>query len=193
MKRLALGLLFAAAACGSSASPTTPELPWVQGFTARAATDALSPSADEGVGVMQVTGDAGETVAASYAGGVIVRDRTGVVVARASGFAETGSSDDLVALALGDGGLGSPVIAVAINRGGHRTSTTSLALYRVGDRGRLERIFFEPIQERDGDQTIAGSIALLPGSMLYRAPGAATAAVWTFDRVRGRYVPGAGR
>ena len=93
------------------------------------------------------------------------------MIASAPGFVETGSADDLEALATGDAKLGFPVIALAVTMGGHRVSTTSLVLYAASGERQLDQLFSAPIEARDGDERFIGSIVFVPGYLLYRAPG----------------------
>lgn len=194
MKRL---LVLALAACGNTATPAA-SVPWLRGFAATATSDDEIPAVserlgdDSGYGGLQVTadvapGDGVETVLASYGQGVAVVDRTGKLLARAPGFETVGSADDLVALSVGDAGIGTPVIALAVSRGGHRESVTSIVLYAVGG-GRLEQLFEGPVEETDGIDTFTGVISFVPGGLLYRAPRTEAATVWIFDAGRSRYV-----
>jgi hypothetical protein len=193
MKKL---LVLALAACGGTSTPNS-AVPWLRGFTATAtavsdnATSAAS-SDEADYGGLQVTADVAptdgtETVLASYRRGVRVVDRSGKLLARVPGFDPTGSADDLVALSVGDAGIGIPVIALAVTRGGHRESVTSIVLYRVGS-SRLDLLFEGPVEETDGTDTFTGTITFVPGGLQYRAPRATSATVWVFDAASGRYV-----
>lgn len=196
--------LIACASCGGDPEVSSSPMPWLHGFTVTESSDVLNPAisqrmgeldgdrADDGYGGIQLGVDlapneAAKTVLASYRDGVFVLDQSGHVLARSPGFDPTGSSDDLIALAVGDGLLGVPMLALAVNIGGHRESTTSIVLYRVGT-GHLNRLFIGPVEQHDGDQTLTGSITLLPKALVYQAPGARTATLWTFDSKLGRYV-----
>ncbi len=179
-------------------------MPWLYDFEVEAASDAeldsvsdrieqlVGTPANGGYGGLEVTGEIGrgrglEAVLASFQQGLVVVDRAGQLVARAPGFESTGSADDLVALAIGDGQLDEPIIALAVTTGGHRDSVTSIVLYQLGERGDLLPLFAKPIVERDGDQTFAGAIVFAPRALRYRSPRGATS-LWMFDPARGRYV-----
>lgn len=191
------------AACGSPAT-TNGTMPWLHDFAASATSNDETLAASDRLarfvesredvdnGALQVTADVAatdglETVLASYHQGVAVVDRTGTLVARVPGFEPGGSADDLVALSVGDAGIGTPVIALAVNRGGHRESVTSMILYRV-DRGQLEPLFDMPIEVHDGADTFTGTITFVPGGLIYRAPRASGVTVWILDTPRGRYL-----
>ena len=172
-------------------------MPWLSGFSAVAASDAGSPAAsaqiarladdDGGDGALAVAYGGGSLVA-SYRAGVFVTAGTDRVLARAPGFVPNGSADDLVALAVGDAGIGERVVALAITAGGHRERTTSLVLYSVGRGRRLEPVFAAPVEDHAGSETWKGSIALFAGGLVYRAPRSDLRTVWMFDALRGRYV-----
>jgi hypothetical protein len=196
-------LLALCAACGGTSTPNS-AVPWLHDFAAAATTDnanaevsdrlaALVGSRDEpDYGGLQVTADVAttdgiETVLASYHQGVAVVDRDGKLLARAPGFDSIGSADDVVALSVGDAGIGSPVVALAINRGGRRETVTSIVLYRVAS-GRLDRLFDAPVEEHDGSDAFTGAITFVPNGLAYRAPRASSATVWKFDAARGRYL-----
>jgi hypothetical protein len=190
-------------ACGGTATPNS-ATPWLRGFAATASSDSeisavserldglIGARDDTGYGGLQVTADVApadgpETVLASYRQGIAVVGHTGKLLAHAPGFEPTGSADDLVALLVGDAGLGFPVIALAVSRGGHRESVTSIVLYRAGG-GRLEQLFEGPVEEADGPDAFTGTITFVPGGLLHGAPRAAGTTVWTFDAARGHYV-----
>jgi len=182
MKKLLL--LALCSACGSPAT-STPAMPWLRGFSPVATTDNDS---DGWHVVADVAPNDGlETVLASYDHGISVVGRGGKLLARAPGFQPAGSADDLVALSVGDAGIGSPVIALAVDRGGHRESVTSVALYRV-DGGRLQQLAELEVEDRAGSDTYTGDITFVPGALIYRAPRAPTVTVWVLDAARGRYI-----
>jgi hypothetical protein len=200
MKKLLV--LALCAACGGTSTPN-PAVPWLHGFAATASSDSENSAVsdrlgglvgsrdDAGYGGLQVTADVApadgsETVLASYHQGIGVVDHAGKLLAHAPGFEPTGSADDLVALSVGDAGIGTPVIALAMSRGGPRESVTSIVLYRVtGDR--LEQLFEGPVEEADGPDAFPGTITFVPGGLIYRAPRTPAATVWIFDAARGRY------
>jgi hypothetical protein len=200
MKKLLL--LALCAGCGGTSAPN-PAVPWLHGFAATASSDSENSAVsdrlgglvgsrdDAGYGGLQVTADVApsegaETVLASYHQGIGVLDHAGKLLAHAPGFEPTGSADDLVALSVGDAGIGIPVIALAVSRGGHRESVTSIVLYRVGG-GRLEQLFEGPVEEADGPDAFPGTITFVPGGLIYRAPRTPGATVWSFDPALGRY------
>lgn len=204
MKYAWLTLFILATSCDTLSLPPVAAMPWVRGLNVvavsevptQAATQRISDlrhaTAEDGYGAIElradVTGDASaETVLVSHRLGVVVVDSTGHLMASAPGFDFSGSADELVSVAVGDGHVGAPVIAVAVQAGGHRESTILLSLYQV-QRGKLALLFAAPIEEHDGAQITAGSVTLVPSGLIYRPPGARTATRWTFDERRRRYI-----
>jgi hypothetical protein len=204
MKRALLAVLMLSA-CDNFASSPPASMPWLQGFSATAATDTLTPQAsrriagvldatqEEAYGSLELRADlAGdpqpETVLASYHLGLAVVDVSGRLVARAPGFDVEGSADDLISMAAGDGQLGWPVIVLAVQSGGHRESTISVAVYRIASTRMLQKLWYAPIEIREGSETRTGTLTFTRSGLLYRAPGASAVTSWTFDVRRGRYV-----
>jgi hypothetical protein len=199
-------LLLGVALCACSASASTPEIPWLRGFAAEASSDVLSASVGQRLatwqdcdepcpdyGGIELTADVApaegaETVLASYTRGFVVLDRAGHLVARGNGFVATGSADELLAVAAGDGMLGAPVIAVSARAGGHRESAVWLQLYGVGDDQRLHRLFAAVVEEDEDEIARRGNVLLLPGSLIYTAPGTVSPELWSYDRNAGQYV-----
>ena len=164
-------------------------MPWLEGFAPIAASDTPSATATERMSPWSVDDDVTpeggielaadvaredgiETIAASYAGGIVVLDRDGHLLARAAGFPSSGSADELLSIATGSA-FGDPMIAIATTSGGHRASETRLTLYRFA-RPKLERLFDAVVAERDGSLERHGRVALVPGGLIYRAPSGAT-------------------
>jgi len=204
MNRALLATLALAAACDGPGPPPSASLPWIRGLDAATVGDTptaataerisglLHTPADDDYGGLtlraDLTGDArAETVLASYQLGIAVTDAAGRLLARAPGLDASGSADELLAVAVGDGQLGTPVILVAAQTGGHRTSAISLSIYRMAGGRALQRLFSAPIELHDGSTIQAGSLSFIPGGLLYRAPDAASATRWTFNARRGRY------
>ncbi|MEO6773680.1 MAG: hypothetical protein ABI467_11780 [Kofleriaceae bacterium] len=189
--------LLAAAACGNVAPSS--QLPWLVGVQVLALSDspteaaahdaiALGASDEAAYGALEVRGDlAGdgepERVLASYGLGIVVLDAAGHSIARVKPLAREGSADGVVALAIVERSL----LAVAVQAGGHRESEITLSLYRLGDHG-LQLLVALPVEEHDGDATRIGGIVMLPGTLLYRAPGAAAATTWRYDARHLRYL-----
>lgn len=206
--RSALLLLAVCASCGNVSTPPPPPpaaMPWLSGFSSTAVVDAatsaaarrmadlLAVAAQDDYGGLELRADlAGgfgdETMLASYHLGLIVTDPAGHVVATAPGFETSGSADDLLALAIGDGQLGTPLILVAVQSGGHRENTVTLAIYRLGAGKTLERLFSAPIEEHEGTETRTGAVTFSPNGLAYRAPGARIPSAWKFDIRRNRYI-----
>ncbi len=199
-----LSIVVCCAACNAPSPAARSSLPWLQGFTAEASSDVeaadvsdrlstiMGTDDEAGYGGLELranvgSGNATRTVLASVHQGIAVLDDRGDVVARAPGIGPEGTADDLVALAAGEGQLDAPVIVLARTVGGHRESTTSLVVYQVGDHGRLDTLFDELVEERDGDHTVTGAVMLAPGALIYRAPHGETS-LWQYDRARHRYV-----
>jgi hypothetical protein len=177
-------------------------MPWVKGFQATAASDVPTLAAAQRISALRntdgdraielradVAGDSKlETVLVSYPAGTMVLDPAGRMIASARGFEFSGSADDLISVAVGDGHLRAPLILVAIQAGGHRENTIFLAIYRIHRGKNLEQVFLAPIEEHDGMETAVGSLAFEPSGIIYRAPRAPTASRWTFDAHRQRYI-----
>lgn len=217
MRATWLTMLVLAASCDQALLSPAPGVPWVRGFQAAAAnTPTLaaaqrfselrtsgggapgsprdpvvdSPGDEHGAIELQanVTGDGRrETVLVSYQAGTVILDAAGRTIASAPGFELSGSADDLISAAVGDGQLRAPLILVAFQSGGHRENTIFLAIYRV-HRKRLEQVFLAPIEEHDGMETTVGAVVFVPSGIYYRAPGSSTARRWTFDAQRQRYL-----
>ena len=205
MKRVLLSTVVLWAACDNVSLPTITAMPWVHGFSPVAVRDSstsksvqqiaelLNVAAEDAYGGLalraDIAGDArSETVLVSYRQGVAVVDPGGHVVASMPGFELSGSADELIAVAIGDGQLGVPVILVATQAGGHRESTVSLAIYRLHRGKVLEQLFSAPIEEHAGAETAVGSLTFTPSGLVYRAPRAPLATRWTFDSQRHGYV-----
>ncbi|HEY4243211.1 MAG TPA: hypothetical protein VGM88_25540 [Kofleriaceae bacterium] len=189
-------LAVALAACNVSAPPS-PSLPWIRGLAPTGTSDTETQAASERLAVAVGASDEEDDAAldvttpdgavlASYERGVALLDAHGAVVARAPGFVREGSADDLVALAVGDAQLDRPVIVLAVTSGGHRTSTTSVLVYQQRGR-RLAKLFDEVLEERDGEEIVAGTLAFVPQGLLYRRPNGRLEE-WVFDANRDAYV-----
>jgi hypothetical protein len=180
-------------------------MPWLHGFATATSSDTIDrdvsarmeawqaceePCADNGgieIRADVVAGDGPETVLATFRG-LVVLDDNGRLVARSRGFEPTGSSDELLALAVGDAMLDTPVIAVSARAGGRRESQVWLELYRVGPRATLDRVF-SAVTELHDEQAAIGSVTLLAGGLLdYKAPGETVTRRYTFDAGARRYL-----
>jgi hypothetical protein len=178
-------------------------MPWLQGFASSASTGVVGRAAADrmrkwerceepctdfdGIELVAdvVPGDSPETVLATYSS-LVVLDATGHLVARGRGFDPTGSADELLGVAVGDAMLDTPVIAVSARVGGRREHEVWLRLYRVGASGSLERVFAAVTEEHDEEDAI-GSVTLVSGGLVYKAPRGSTKDRWTFDAAAGRY------
>lgn len=209
MKCAYLAMIALGVSCDNLSSPPVASMPWVRGFHPVAVGDIPTPAAAQRISELRrvtaaddyggielradIAGDSRpETVLVSYRLGVVVLDSAGRVTASAPGLELSGSADDLVSVAIGDGHVGAPLILVAVQAGGHRESTISLAIYRPHGGEVLEPLFSAPIEEHDGAETATGSLTFLPAGLVYRAPRARSATRWTFDVRRQRYVEQAG-
>lgn len=202
MRSAWLTILVLAASCDNVSLPPVSVMPWVRGFQATAAGDVPTLTAAQRISALRNTDEHGaielradvagdsrlETVLVAYPAGTIVLDPAGRMIASAPGFEFSGSADDLISVAVGDGHLRAPLILVAIQSGGHRESTIFLAIYRVHRGKNLEQVFLAPIEEHDGMETVVGSLTFVPSGIVYRAPRAETATRWSFDRQRQRYI-----
>lgn len=169
-------------------------LPWLQGFTPEAVADhpsrAVSAELDQWQQPDEDCVDSaygglsidlrGMRVLASYSQGVFVLDADRHVVAQASGFDCNGSSDELVALAQGNAWIGTPLVVLAATSGGHAESVTWLTLYRIGGAGKLEPVFSGAVERHGDRQTSTGVVTIVPGGLIYRAPGGASS-LWTWN------------
>ena len=186
---------------------TLAAMPWLQGFEPVASDDHGSRDVERELAEWQPADDAcvasaygglrveadlapasgSETVLASYTQGIAVLDADHHLIARAPGFTCRGSADELVAIAVGDAGIGTPVYVLAATTGGHAESFTWLTLYRAGDNGQLVPAFTGAVERHEGKRTATGTIVLFPGGLLYRPPGGAMT-VWLYDKDSGRYI-----
>jgi hypothetical protein len=183
-------------------------LPWLQGFFAPSAstekpvqgiTDELSEwrSGDQGCvadayGGLSLTAELGagegeERVLASFSQGVVVLDRDRHMVAQTPGFECQGSADGLVAMAAGDAGLDAPLLAMAATTGGKNENMTWLGLYRVAGSGELQPVFIGEVERHAGHTTRTGTVTLIPGGLVYRAPSGELS-LWIYDSARGAYI-----
>lgn len=195
-----------AACAGCTQLPTSsppPAMPWLHGFASSASSDTALRSVSERMNQWRrcedpctdfggielsadvIPGDPPETVLATYSG-LVVLDGNGKLVARGSGFEPTGSADELLAVAVGDAMLDTPIIAVSARVGGRREHAVWLELYRVGPSGALEKMFAAVTEEHD-DQDAIGSVTIVSGGLLYKAPRSTTQDRWTFEPRSGRY------
>jgi hypothetical protein len=187
---------------------TLAALPWLQGFFApTGATETASQDAVEELaewrqpdaacigtlyGGLSLTADVAagegeERVLASYTQGLVVLDRENHLIAQAPGFPCEGSADELVALAAGDGGVGTPIVALAATSGGHAESATVLTLYRVANSGELQPVFIGEVERHADHTTQTGTVTLIPGGLVYRDTSG-TLSLWVYDTELGRYV-----
>jgi hypothetical protein len=197
------------AACGVTAGPDDAprsEEPrgfrWVPGLAASTLTETARVPVEERLGppppgcytgdltaltvVADVAPAAGaETILASSAHGVVViggdDEPLGAVA-----FPCGGSGDEVVALAVGDAGVGAPVIAVVVTTGGRAETTTRIEL--LGFRGdRLVRLFAGPIETRDGDAIASGQLRVTERGLVHRRPDGRIT-VWQADPWTRAYV-----
>lgn len=172
-------------------------IPWLLGFAADAATDHPSPAVAAEVSEWKAPDDRcvatsygglavdrGDTrIIASYSQGVFVLGKDRHLLARAAGFACAGSADELVALETGEAWISTPLIALAETTGGRTESVTQLLLYRVGDDGTLVSVFTAPVERHGQHQTRTGTVTVVPGGLIYRAPEGTTS-IWTYNGQR---------
>jgi hypothetical protein len=112
---------------------------------------------------------------------VRVSDAKGAVIATAPAFAPVGSADEVVGIRMTHG-----LIAVTTTLGGHRESTSLTSLYRLDGRD-LTCVFSAPIVEVEDDARSEGMLLVLPTTLIYRAPHAELAKLFTFDAASRRY------
>jgi hypothetical protein len=184
-------------------------LPWLQGFFApegeteqgsrdvlaelaewRAPEDDCVASAYGGLTLradVSPVSDGAEQILASYSQGIFVLDGTRHLIAQAPAFVCEGSADELVALAAGDAGIGTPIVALAATQGGHAENVTWLTLYRVADNGELRPVFVGEVERHEGDSARTGVVKLVPGALVYRDTHGSLG-MWLYDSGLGRYV-----
>jgi hypothetical protein len=183
-------------------------LPWLHGFFApTASTEEGSHEvvaqlgewrpADEACigssyGGMSLTAELGagegeETILASFTQGVVVLDRERHLVAQVPGFECEGTADELVALAVGEAGVGVPLVALAATAGGRAENITWLTLYRLAGSGELQPVFIGEVERHEGEVSRTGVVTIIPGGLVYRAPSG-DSSLWVWDAERRRYV-----
>jgi len=172
-------------------------LPWLLGFAPDAAADHPSPAVAAEVSEWKAPDDRcvatsygglavdrGDTrIIASYTQGVFVLGKDRHLIARAAGFACAGSADELVGLETGEAWISTPLIALAATTGGRTESVTQLLLYRAGDDGTLVPVFAAPVERHAEHQTRTGTVTVVPGGLIYRAPEGTTS-IWTYNGQR---------
>ena len=172
-------------------------LPWLLGFAPDAAADHPSPAVAAEVSEWKAPDDRcvataygglavdrGDTrIVASYSQGVFVLGKDRHLIARAAGFPCAGSADELVGLETGEAWISTPLIALAETTGGRTESVTQLLLYRVGDDGTLVPVFSAPVERHEQHQTRTGTVTIVPGGLIYRAPEGTTS-IWTYNGQR---------
>jgi hypothetical protein len=190
-------------------------LPWLQGFFAPAASSETGtaevlaelgewgePGSTDGSCIAAAYGGLSleaevastpgpERVLASFSQGVVVLDHENHIVARAAGFDCEGSEDGLVALAVGNAGVGVPLVALAATSGGHNENITWLTLFRVANSGELQPVFIGEVERHTDDTTRTGVVTVIPGGLVYREPSG-TSSIWIYDAELGRYVEALG-
>jgi hypothetical protein len=187
-------------------TPASPALPWLHNFAATAESGVAMPGTvarmsrwrpadmDCGGGAyggLSIVADVAEPrgteeVLASYTQGVLVVDAAGRLIASATAPVCRGSADAIEAIAAGDAQIGRPVIAMAMTTGGHRESSTWLVLYQVIG-GVVAPVFSAMVEERRDDHSRSGSVTLLPGALMYRAPSGGQT-LWTYSDEQQRYI-----
>ncbi|HSN25285.1 MAG TPA: hypothetical protein VLT45_03335, partial [Kofleriaceae bacterium] len=83
-------------------------------------------------------------------------------------------------LETGEAWVGTPLIALGVTTGGHAESVTQLMLYRVADNGVLEPVFTGAVERHADHQTRTGTVTVVPGGLIYRAPEGTTT-IWIYD------------
>ena len=172
-------------------------IPWLLGFAPDAATDHPSPAVAAEVSEWKAPDDRcvasaygglavdrGDTrIVASYSQGLFVLGKDRHLIARAPGFPCAGSADELVALETGEAWIHTPLIALAATTGGRAESVTQLLLYRVAADGALVPVFAAAVERHEQHQTRTGTVTIVPGGLIYRAPEGSTS-IWTYDGQR---------
>jgi hypothetical protein len=197
--------ILVALGCSSVAGMTNSPMPWLHGFQASGVSDVLAQGVGnrvqryarcddcietDGIEVTAnvVPGAPDATILATFSQGLVIVDRDGHLIATGPGYEPSGSADELLAVATGDAGIGSPVIAIAARRGGRRASEVWLELYRVGPNAKLARLFAGIVEEHEDKFDRLGSVTIVPGGLIHRAPRSRAPDLWMFDPHAGRFL-----
>lgn len=128
-----------------------------------------------------------QTITATYTTGIRVENAEGIEIAASPGYPCLGSADTLEALAVADI-FGEPAIILSFTSGGRNEQWSWVGVYRVGFGGAIDPLFAGVVEHRVDGIVRTGSVTFLPGSLIYRPPGARDT-LWVFDPVVHTYVP----
>lgn len=131
----------------------------------------------------------GHEVVQATVGEVVVKATSGKTLAKATAYEPLGSADEVVAIRVTDGLVGSPLVVVTTTLGGRRESATLVTLYRFDARAHsLAPAFSGATVEVDGDARAEGALLILPKFVLHRAPRAELARLYAYDEATGQYI-----
>jgi hypothetical protein len=130
-----------------------------------------------------------ERVLASYAGGIVILDHDGELIASAPGYRCSGSLDDLEQVAVGTAHDARTLVLVGTT-GGRAERSTWVAMFRVTGR-RLDPVFTGVVEERHGNRVRRGSIAVRPDDLIHTPPGGEPVTLIYDPDARAYLVPGA--
>jgi hypothetical protein len=172
-------------------------LPWLHGLADVKSTDGGTPGeaawlddeplcAAEAQPPLRLT-TGSDTISATYTTGIRVENAEGSETASSPGYPCTGSADALEGLAVASI-FGERAIVLTFTSGGHNEQWTWVGVYRVGFAGSIDPLFAGVVEHRIGEDVRTGSVAFVPGALIYRPPGARDT-FWVFDPVVHTYVP----
>lgn len=152
--------------------------------------DPSSMSSYAGVSVTaELAPSEGDEVVQATVSDVVVRSANGATLAEAIAYEPVGSADEVVAVRITDGYIGGPLVVVTTTLGGRRESTTLVTVYRFDRTTRaLDAVFTGATVDVDGDARGEGTLVILPGFILHRAPYAELARLYGYDATTRQYV-----
>jgi hypothetical protein len=127
-----------------------------------------------------------ERVLASFAGGIVILDHDGELVASAPGYRCESSRDDLEGIAVGTA-HGARTLVVVATSGGRAERSTWVSMFRVNER-RLDPVFTGVVEDHRGTRVRRGAIAVRRDELIYTPPGGDPTTL-TYDPIARAYLP----